>query len=116
MFKVEACDLKSLVDEYKANPNNSYKKEDEWICGKGENEKNIGWEEAVMRAWTSLNSNGKMHGHQHRIGAERLSQCWKRMNTKGWESSEFQDKDFSFIQADRVNYERYSRGWAIDNI
>ena len=61
--------LATLVDEYSQQYGNFYYCEDRWW-----GEKTISWLQAVKRAWESIMPNGKMHGHQYRVGEQKLSE------------------------------------------
>lgn len=64
--------LATMVAEYRKEYEHYYEEEDKWW-----GDQTITWSEAVERAWRSLRKNGKMHGHQRRVGKQKLDEGLK---------------------------------------
>lgn len=78
--------LPILVTEYLTEYEDCYKNEDKWW-----GDKNITWSEAIERAWRSLGKNGKMYGHQYRVGKQLLGEGLKICLSRNKQSDSFND-------------------------
>ena len=78
--------LATMVAQYLEEYEHCYEEEDKWW-----GDKTITWSEAVERAWRSLGKNGKMYGHQYRVGKQLLDEGLKICLSRNRQSDSFND-------------------------
>lgn len=93
--------LQALVEKYRQENGNCYDEEDKWWA-----EKTLTWDKAIERAWESHQWDGKMHGHQYRVGEKKLFEGLQVALADNKQPEDFQDfntlHDWVWSVAERV--------------